>query len=171
MKRLFVFLFALLLAGVAAAQQPDYPNIKNFLRHDKDFCTGGQPRMEDLAKMKEEGLKAVLNLRRDSEYDAAEEEATIKKLGLKYFRVPVDGADPKDEQADEVLRILADKDNRPLFFHCTIANRVGAFWLIYRVLKDGWSVEKADEEARKVGLHSENLKKFALDYIARHQKK
>ena len=169
MKRLFVFLFALLLAGVAAAQQPDFPNIKNFLRHDENLCTGGQPPMEDLARMKEQGLKAVLNLRRDSEYDAAQEMAAVKKLGLKYFRVPVDGTAPNDKQADQILKILSRKRNRPLFFHCTTANRVGAFWMIYRVLRGGWSVEKAEEEARKVGLYSENLKKFALEYITRHQ--
>ncbi|MBI3403864.1 MAG: hypothetical protein HY046_00200 [Acidobacteria bacterium] len=171
MNRVWPFISVLLLTGLATAQQSDFPNIKNFLRHDENFCTGGQPPMEDLAKMKEQGLKSVLNLRRDLEYDAAEEEAALKKLGLKYFRVPVDGSNPKDEQADEILKILADPANRPMFFHCTTANRVGAFWMIRRVLVDGWSAKKAEEDARKVGLHSENLKKFAVDYITRHQKK
>ena len=83
----------------------------------------------------------------------------------------MDPSDPKDKQADKVLKILSNKDYRPLFFHCTTANRVGAFWLIRRVLVDGWPVEKADEEAKKVGLYSENLKKFALGCITRHQKK
>ncbi len=159
------------LAAQAAPQQAEFSNIKNFLRLDKQFCTGGQPSMENLAKMKDQGVKAVLNLRRDSEYDAAEEEATLDKLGLRYFRVPVDSADPRDEQADAVLKVLADPANRPLFFHCASANRVGAFWMIHRVLVDKWPAERAEEEAKKIGLHSDNLKTFALDYIARHQKK
>ena len=54
--------------------------------------------------------------------------------------------------------------------HCTTANRVGAFWMIYRVLKDGWKVEDAEEEAKKVGMHSPGLRDFALEYIRKHQK-
>ncbi len=36
-----------------------------------------------------------------------------------------------------------------MFIHCTAAIRVGAFWMIRRVLRDGWKVEDAEEEATK----------------------
>ena len=61
--------------------------------------------------------------------------------------------------------------NRPAFIHCASANRVGAFWMIRRVLVDGWTVNEADEEATRVGLHSAVLRQFARDYIERHAKK
>jgi hypothetical protein len=38
------------------------------------------------------------------------------------------------------------------------------------VLQDGWTVEKATEEAKMIGLRSEPLEKFALSYIASHKK-
>jgi len=165
-------LLAMLLAPrTAPAQQPDYPEIKNFLRLNPQICTGGQPSLDDLARLKSEGVKAVLNLRRPDEFDAAAETAKAKELGLRYFDIPVSVTDPKSEQADEFLKILADPENRPLFIHCRTANRVGAFWMIRRVLVDGWKLDDAEREARKIGMHSENLRQFALDYIQQHSKK
>jgi uncharacterized protein (TIGR01244 family) len=150
---------------------PEYPSIKNFFRVNNQFCTGGQPPMEDLARMKDEGIRAVLNLRRPSEYNAEEEIAKAKSLGLRYFTIPVDSAAPRDDQADEFLKILADPQNRPLFLHCITNNRASAFWMIRRVLVEGMKIEDAEAEAKKAGLHSQNLIDFARSYIERHAKR
>ena len=50
------------------------------------------------------------------------------------------------------------------------ASRVGAVWLVKRVLQDGWTIEKATEEAKLIGLRSEPLEKFAVGYIETHKK-
>ncbi len=51
-----------------------------------------------------------------------------------------------------------------MFIHCTAAIRVGAFWMIRRVLRDGFTQEAALEEARKVGLvPTPHLEEFARD--------
>jgi protein tyrosine phosphatase (PTP) superfamily phosphohydrolase (DUF442 family) len=172
-----------LLAAATAAQSPqttpaaaapaqESPPIRNFFRIDKDFCSGGQPRYEHLVKLKAEGVRAVINLRPPSEHRAAEEEAAAKELGLRYFTIPVVFADPKDAQVVEFLKLTDDKENRPAFVHCAGAIRVGAFWMIRRVLRDGWTVEAAEEEARKIGLReSPHLVDFARSYIERHRKK
>lgn len=160
-----------LSGGAASAQkQADFPDITNFLRINKQICTGGQPTMDDLARMKSEGVKAIVNLRRPSEYDAATEEAKAHQLGLRYLNIPVNGQDPKDEQADEFLKFLADAHNRPAFIHCASANRVGAFWMIRRVLVDGWKLEDAEREAEKIGMRGADVRAFARDYIRRHEK-
>lgn len=175
MKRVLAVLIAALLApGIVAAQQvqqQEYPSIRNFLRVNEKICTGGQPTMQDLEKLKAEGIKAIINLRQPTEYNAEEEAAKAKELGLRYFNIPVNGQDPKDEQVEEFLKIANDKSNLPLFIHCTMANRVGAFWMIRRVLVDGWTVEKAEEEATKIGLRTAVMREFALGYIERDKKK
>lgn len=175
MKKIWaVFVAAVFVPGILAAQQvppQDYPSIRNFLRVNEEICTGGQPSLEDLEKLKAEGVRAILNLRQPTEYAAAEEAAKAKELGLRYFNIPVSGRDPKDEQVEEFLKIANDTNNRPLFIHCASANRVGAFWMIRRVLVDGWAVEKAEEEATKIGLHTAAMREFARGYIERHQKK
>ena len=161
----------ILLASVAVAQPQDFSSIKNFLRVNEQYCTGGQPTMDELAKLKTEGIKAIINLRRPTEYNAEEEAAKAKELGLRYVNIPVSVAEPKDEQADEFLKVTSDPQNRPAFIHCGSANRVGAFWMIRRVIVDGWKFEDAEAEARKIGMHSPSLIEFAHGYIQRHPKK
>ena len=179
-KTLSVITVALLmLAGAVSAQeqppqgQPkDAPPIRNFLRVNKEFCTGGQPRIEHLTALKAEGMRAVINLRPPGEHRAEEEERAVRELGLRYFNIPVIFAEPKDEQVAEFLRLTDDPANRPAFVHCAGAIRVGAFWMIRRVLRDGWTIEGAQEEAEKIGLReSPHLVEFARGYVERHAKK
>lgn len=166
-----IILFLLLLSAIPIAAQQEISPIRNFLRVDKAFCTGGQPRPEHLQQLKDEGVKSIINLRPASEHRASEEEAKAKELGLRYFNIPVAFGDPKDEQATEFLKITDDETNRPAFIHCTSAIRVGAFWMIRRVLRDGWTVEAAEEEAKKIGLkESPHLNDFARQYIERNKK-
>ena len=165
-------LFALFFVFQATPSQDSVQSIRNYLHVNDQFCTGGQPRLEHLEMLKKEGFKAIINLRQPSEHRAAEEEAKAKDLGLRYFNIPVVFTDPKDEQVDEFLRITDDVNNRPAFIHCTAAKRVGAFWMIRRVLRDGFTVEAAEKEAEKVGLvESPHLNEFARKYIEKHQKK
>src|SRR5262245_50889953 len=163
---------SLLIAILLLAVAQDTSEIRNFLRVNKDFCTGGQPKLEHLEKLKADGVKAIINLRQPSEHRAAEEEAKAKELGLKYFNIPVAYGNPNEEQVAEFLKITDDPENRPAFIHCTAAIRVGAFWMIRRVLRDGWKVEDAEAEAVKVGLReSPHWLEFARKYIETHRSK
>jgi protein tyrosine phosphatase (PTP) superfamily phosphohydrolase (DUF442 family) len=163
---------ALLLVSTAFAAPQETPPIRNFLRVNKEFCTGGQPRLEHLAKLKGEGVRAVINLRAPGEHRAEEEKAEAERLGLRYFNIPVAFGEPKEEQATEFLKLTDDEANRPAFIHCTGAVRVGAFWMIRRVLRDGWTIEDAEKEAEKVGLReAPHLNEFARAYIEKHRKK
>jgi uncharacterized protein (TIGR01244 family) len=151
----------------APAATPDAP-IRNFLKVSPEFCTGGQPRLEHFAQLKADGVKAVINLRTPGEHRADEEEAAVKGLGMRYFNIPVVFGHPTDEQATEFLRLTDDPANRPAFIHCTAAIRVGAFWMIRRVLRDGFTIEAAEKDAEAVGLRgSPHLNQFARDYVAK----
>lgn len=171
MKQLALISLWWLMAVPVVAQQ-ETPPIRNFVRINEQFCTGGQPRIEHLAKLKAEGVKAIINLRPPGEHRAAEEEAAAKQLGLRYFNIPVVFGEPKEEQATEFLKLTDDPENRPAFIHCAAAIRAGAFWMIRRVLRDGWTVERAREEAEKIGLReSPHLNEFVLSYIEKNRKK
>ena len=160
-----------LMSVQTAPQAPDEPAIRNFLQVNPQFCTGGQPRPEHFAKLKADGVKAVLNLRQPSEHRADEERAAAEQAGLKYFNIPVNYQTPTDASVDEFLRVTDDPSNRPMFIHCTAAIRVGAYWTIRRALRDGISVEAALEEGRKVGMkEAPHLEEFARRAIAARQK-
>ena len=171
MTRSLGTILLLSVAMTPLGAQTELPPIRNFLRVDSNFCTGGQPRLEHLDQLKAEGVRAIINLRQPSEHRADEEASKAKGLGLRYFNIPVAFGEPKDEQVAEFLKLTDDPANRPAFIHCTAAIRVGAFWMIRRVLRDGWTIEQAEEEARKVGLReSPHLTEFARAYITRHRK-
>lgn len=170
----------LAVLSVAAAQRQKLDDIENSLKDDvpkilcvdERFATGGQPTETAFAKLKTAGFRSVLNLRTAAEgADLERERQMTEKAGLRYISIPVAGGDPKPEQADQFLAAVKDKSNHPMLIHCGSANRVGGFWMIYRVLDQGWPEDKALEEATKIGLRSEGLKKFAMDYIAAHKRK
>ena len=164
-------LFALAWTLTVQVQTQELPPIRNFLQVTPQFCTGGQPRVEHFAKLKADGVKAVLNLRQPSEHRADEERAAVEQAGLKYFNVPVVYTSPADAQADEFLKITDDPANRPMFIHCTAAIRVGAFWSIRRALRDGMTIDAALEEGRKVGLvNAPHLEEFVRRYVESHKK-
>ena len=171
-----ISLFAIWLQAGAATPMPqaaapaDPSTIRNFLRVSTDFCTGGQPRPEHFARLKADGVKTVVNLRTPGEHRADEERQAVEQAGLEYFNIPVVYTDPKFEQVDEFLKITDDTANRPMFIHCTAAIRVGAFWLIRRVARDGWTWDTALAEARKIGLaNAPHLETFAKDYLAKRK--
>ncbi len=166
---IFLLVAATLLQTPA---QTDVPGIPKFLQVDSQFCTGAQPRLEAFAKLKADGIKAVLNLRQPSEHRAADEQAAVEAAGMKYFNIPVQYRNPTDADVEQFLKITDDPANRPMFIHCTAAIRVGAFWAIRRAVRDGLTTDAALEEGRKVGLtNAPHLEEFVRQYVASHPPK
>lgn len=168
MKQFLSALFVLAIAVSAGAQDAPLTAV-NFLRVNDEVCTAGQPAPGDLAKLKGQGVRAIINLRRPSEHAAEEEAAQARELGLRYINIPVDGNNMQDAQVAEFLKVTSDPENRPMFIHCASANRVGGLWMIRRALVDKWPLEQAEAEAKKVGLRSQAIRDFAASYVARQQ--
>ena len=147
--------------------------IPGFLKLNDKVWTGGQPTLEQLAKLKAEGIKVVINLRPHSESNGAGEQAKAKELGLNYFNIPIVSREPQAEDADDFLKLTDEQlKNGPVFIHCASGARVGAFWMIRRSLRDGWEYDKALEEANKIGLRNNPvLTEFAKGYIEKNKKK
>ena len=168
------FTASILVAGVvlSAQQKMERPGITNYTKVDAVVACGGATETSALAGLKADGFKTVINLRQPSEAGAnIEQNATeAKRLGLTYVNIPVNGQAPDPKTVDQFLETIAKKENQPAFVHCASASRVGAYWLVKRVLQDGWTVEKATEEAKLIGLRSAPLEKFALEYISAHKK-
>jgi uncharacterized protein (TIGR01244 family) len=155
------------LTKIEQALKDDVPKI---LCLSQDFATSGQPKEGAFAKLSANGFRSVLNLRTDAEgADLKREQELVEKSAMKYFHVPVVGSAPKVESVEAFIKIVKDQANHPMLIHCASANRVGAFWMIYRVVEQGWTSDKALEEAAQIGLTNPALTKFAQDYIATHK--
>ena len=155
-------------ASAALWALPDASGIEKFHRIDARVSTAAQPTLPQIAELPAEGYRTIVNLREPSEHDADAEAQAAKAAGLRYVSIPVRTADPKPGQVDAFLKALSDPDVFPVLLHCGSGNRVGAFWMIRRVLVDGWTSEDAEREAREIGMKSPNLKEFAAEYIRQH---
>ena len=155
------------------AAMSELTGIPRFLKLSDNVWTGGQPWLEHLPKLKDAGLKVIINLRPHVEYQGGREETRVKELGMSYFNIPVDGQAPDELDADDFLKLTDEQlKNGPVFIHCAVGTRVGGFWMIRRVLRDGWGFEKALEEANQIGLNNHaRLTEFAKEYIDKKKKK
>jgi uncharacterized protein (TIGR01244 family) len=155
------------------AAMSELAGIPRFLKISDQVWTGGQPWQEHFPKLKDAGIKVVINLRPHAENDGAREEAQVKELGMSYFNIPVAGNAPDELDADDFLKLTDEQlKNGPVFIHCAVGSRVGAFWMIRRVLRDGWDFDKALEEANRIGMRSQGqVFDFAKEYIDKKKKK
>ena len=164
-------IIAILLSAVLSGQATP-PGVANYTRVDATVACAGATTVEAIPALEAEGFKAIVNLRQATEPGAEVERsrAVAREVGLKYIHIPFSGSDPSTGAIDDFLAAMKDPSNSPVFIHCASANRAGMMWMIKRVMIDGWSVEKAGEEAERAGLRNPKLKAFALDYLKRHGK-
>ena len=125
----------------------------------------GQPTVEEFAEAKQRGIQVVITLREGGELDW-DEGAALKQMGLEFhslgFRRP---ESLTNEIIEKSLQLLKDSDSAPVMLHCASANRVGAIWLVHRVLNDGLSIDAATKEAKAVGLRTPEYETVVLEYI------
>jgi len=147
--------------------------IPRFMKVSDQVWTGGQPWDEHYAKLKDAGVKVIINLRPPAENEGSAEEAKVKSLGMAYFNIPVSFNEPDELDADDFLKLTDEQlKNGPVFIHCAVGSRVGAFWMIRRVLRDGWDFDKAAAEANQIGMRSQGrIFDFAKEYIEKKKKK
>lgn len=131
----------------------------------------GQPTEEDLALAKDKGIRIVVSLRGQDEIPW-DEAKVAEQLGLDFkriaFRSPESLTDEVFKSTREILK-SAQEDDKPVMVHCGSANRVGAIWLVHRMLDQGVSQEQAVKEAKEVGLRNEDYLKRALEYVEKEQ--
>jgi len=165
-KVLFAFLSLSLASALVAAAGIE--EIDAYYRVSEEVATGGQPTGPQIEELGRAGFRTILSLRDPSEHDAVAEAEEAAKAGLRFLSVPIARPVPSEAAVEEFLKVTDDAGICPVFIHCGSGNRVGALWMIRRVLRDGWDMEAAEREADRIGLSSEALRTFARDYIREH---
>lgn len=124
-----------------------------------------QPAKSDFQKMKQMGVKTVINLRSAEETPDLNEKELVEGLGMTYHNVPFSSPGELNDEVFAKTRDLLQTVERPLLLHCSSANRTGAVWIPYLVLDRGVDLEDAVREAKTIGLRSSALEKKARSYV------
>jgi uncharacterized protein (TIGR01244 family) len=146
--------------------------VTNFARVGSTIACAGAITPEGVAELKKLGFVSIINLREATESGAnldAEREAA-ERAGLHYVDLPLNARSPDPAVVAQFLQIVIEPANRPVLAHDSSGDRPAALWLIKRLVVDGWDGDRAIKEATELGLTSEPLKVFALDYAASHRR-
>jgi uncharacterized protein (TIGR01244 family) len=143
-------------------------SIDRFHRIDARVAIGGQPTPEQISLLSDAGFQGVVNLREQSEENDGFHARAARQAGMQFYRVPVSPESPSDAAVAKFLAVTDDETLYPIYIYCESGNRAAALWMIRRVLRDGWTLEKAEAEAVAAGLTREPLRNFARGYIERH---
>ncbi len=152
-RRLLPGVLALSLSVVwLQAESPTaVPGVTNFHQVDEHIYRGAQPNGPGFTNLAKLGIKTVLDLRGE-----ASEDAEVSSAGMRYVHMPWSGFKaPTDSQMREVLTLLNNSSDWPVFVHCKRgADRTGTAIACYRITHDHWSTQQALTEAKSLGMSS-----------------
>lgn len=176
MGKTFINLFSVIVAAIwiaPAAMAQDmakHKELPRFHRINEKLYRGGQPRRGGLMRLRQLGVKTVINLRGSNE-DTRAEEQYARDLGLNYFNVPLGRIGrPSDAKVQRALAIINAAENHPVFVHCNYGrDRTGLIIAIYRLANEGWTAEEAQREANRHGMFwwKFGLKNYIRDFYSR----
>ena len=118
-----------------------------------ELAIAGQIGPEQLKQIAQEGFKSVLNLQTPEEKGfLINEQQQAEDLGLKYVHMPIAlEAINHNEITAQVLQQIAELA-KPVLVHCSSDVRAAAIVLIYISTRQGVPLEKAFQQAEKLGL-------------------
>lgn len=136
------------------------------------LVTGGQPQLAHLEALAAAGTTVILDLRAPNEPRPCNEAEGVARLGMRYVNIPVVSNGVLDDALmDRLLAAFRAHAAESTFCHCAGGNRVGGALIPHLMLDLGFEEEDAIEAARRVGLSSPQLLRWALDYVRRHRGK
>ncbi|XTI73113.1 protein tyrosine phosphatase family protein [Acidithiobacillus sp. AC3] len=114
---------------------------------DAVLCTSGQPTVDQLGHIAAAGYKTIINLalHDDPRYSLPDESSAVESLGLAYIHIPVQFMAPTEQDLLEFFSAMEAHQREKLWVHCAANMRVTAFLGLYRVIRQGWSIDRAFE--------------------------
>ena len=148
--------------------------LPNLVKISDRLYRGGQPSGEGLKRLKEMGVKTVVNLRSSRGVKDHEGEE-CRKLGMRYEHLRMPAFDNVPEPVvKRFFELVENPDTSPVFIHCmTGTDRVAVLVAICRVRCDKWSADKAYDEMKHTGFNQAfgQYRRFVYAFAAKEQER
>ena len=106
--------------------------ILNYVKINELISTSGQPKIEELELIANEGFEVVINLAVNTTSNALDnEDKIVSSLNMSYIHIPVDFENPKISDLKLFLNILQALGANKVWIHCAKNYRVSAFMYVY----------------------------------------
>ena len=131
-------------------KRPLRKDLPNFSEVTTTLYRGGQPSTAGFRILANNGINIVVDLRgnRDSE------RKIVTRLGMQYVPMPWHCSFPKDRVFAQFLDLLRKNPGKKIYVHCRLGDdRTGMMIAAFRMAREGWSAERADEEMEKFGFN------------------
>jgi uncharacterized protein (TIGR01244 family) len=142
--------------------------IRNVRVLDEHLATSGQPSEAQLAAIAAAGYEVLINLalHDDPRYSLADEAGAVAALGMRYLHIPVVFSEPHAEDLQAFLAAMDTHAGRRVWVHCAVNYRVGAFVGLWRVLRQGWSIDQAFAPLHELWAPDATWRRFIDEQIA-----
>jgi protein tyrosine phosphatase (PTP) superfamily phosphohydrolase (DUF442 family) len=156
------FALLLLISAIPFARaedgSPEIP-IARFFEVSPGIYRGARPGPEGLQALHDQlGIKTDIDLDNDQEANVVET-AAAEALGIHLVSRPMSAFwAPHEHTVNEIIAIMADPTNYPLFVHCQMGeDRTGMIVGVYRTMIEDVRPKDAIHEAVKHGFHEINF--------------
>lgn len=106
--------------------------ILNYVKINELISTSGQPKIEELELIANEGFEVIINLAMPTTSNALEnEDKIVSSLNMSYIHIPVDFENPKISDLKLFLNVLQALGANKVWIHCAKNYRVSAFMYVY----------------------------------------
>jgi protein tyrosine phosphatase (PTP) superfamily phosphohydrolase (DUF442 family) len=144
---------ALLSALAAAPARADEPHIDapNVVAISPKIVTSGQPTAGALAKLAEQGFKAVVYLAPPTVPDAVAGEGDIvRRQGLEFVNIPIQFGQPTDADVAQFIETMNRFRDRKVLVHCQVNMRASTMTFLYRVIELHEPPEQAYQSVARI---------------------
>jgi tyrosine-protein phosphatase SIW14 len=116
---------------------------------------GAQPTENGFVKLRQLGIKTVLDLRNEDPSQIAQEKSLVESLGMRFISVPLSGFfSPKVLDMARIHNVMSSQALKPIFVHCQHGqDRTGLVVALHRIFSENIPVFDAKAEMIQLGFN------------------
>ena len=133
----------------------------NFHIVDSGIWRSSKPNKESLLRMRQYGLKTIINLRRSRSFHNWEKQYA-DNLGVNYYNFPMSPRIHQDyNELKDILNIIRDPSNQPVLIHCREGkDRTGLIVALYKLQLTKATFDEVHREMLMYGYDEEKYPKI-----------